>query len=211
MSRGRGPRRSDRFQEGPWTPKTQLGILVKEGKIRSLDEVFAEGMAIQEPQIVDRLLPDLKQEVIGINLVQKQTDAGEKSRFKAMVVVGNMDGYVGLGQGKAKQVRNAIERAVQVAKVNITPVRRGCGSWECNCKRIHSLPFKAVGRCGGVIVELLPGPRGLGLVSGEVSKTVLKLAGVKDCWTKVRGSTRTTTSFALATFHALRDTYRLSV
>jgi small subunit ribosomal protein S5 len=197
--------------EKAWTPKTRVGVLIREGKIKSIDEIFSEGLSIQEPEVVDLLLPDLQQEVIGINLVQRQTDAGEKSRFKAVVAVGNLNGYVGIGQGRARQVRAAIEKAVQDAKVNITPVRRGCGSWECNCKQLHSLPFKVSGKCGGVYVELLPGPRGLGLVAGDVAKVILKLAGVKDCWTKVRGSTRTTTSLALATFNALMSTYKLNV
>ncbi len=200
-------RRPDR--ESTWVPRTRLGKLIVEGKISTIEEVFREGLKIREPEIVNALLPDLKEEVINISLVQKQTDAGEKSRFKAIVAVGNENGYVGLGSGKAKQVRNAIEKAAVDARLNITPIRRGCGSWECGCGRPHSLPFQISGSCGGVEVRLIPGPRGLGLVAGEVAKTILRLAGVKDCWTRSYGDTRTIPSFAYAIFDALKKTYHL--
>ena len=89
--------------------------MVLDGKISSIEELFMEGLKIRESEIVDVLLPDLQEEVINIGLVQKQTDAGEKSQFRAIVVVGNRDGYVGLGSGKAKQVRSAIEKAAELA------------------------------------------------------------------------------------------------
>ena len=199
---------SDEKIEG-WKPRTRLGKMINEGQISSMEEVFMEGLKIREPEIVDVLLPDLQEEVINIGLVQKQTDAGEKSRFRAIVVVGNRDGYVGLGSGKAKQVRTAIEKAAVDARLNITPVRRGCGSWECGCGKTHSLPFQVRGRCGGVEIVLIPGPRGLGLVASEATKIILGLAGVKDCWTRSYGSTRTVPSFAYAIFDALRKTYSL--
>jgi len=192
-----------------WKPRTKLGKMILEGRVSSIEEVFTEGLKIREPQIVDVLLPDLQEEVININLVQKQTDAGEKSRFKAIVAVGNRDGYVGLGSQKARQVRTAIEKAAMDARLNITLVRRGCGSWECACGKPHSLPFEARGKCGGVEIALIPGPRGLGVVASEVVKVILGLAGVKDCWTRSYGSTRTVPSFAYAVFDALRKTYRL--
>jgi small subunit ribosomal protein S5 len=192
-----------------WMPRTRLGKMILEGRISSIEEVFIDGSKIREPEIVDVLLPDLQEEVINISLVQKQSDAGEKSRFKAMVAVGNRDGYVGFGSGKAKQVRSAIEKAAINARLNITPVRRGCGSWECGCGKTHSLPFKVRGKCGGVEIMLVPGPRGLGVVASEAAKIILGLAGVKDCWTKSYGSTRTVPSFAYAIFDALRKTYSL--
>ena len=190
-----------------WIPRTKLGRAIFEGNISSMEEIYTEGFKIREPEIADALLPELQEEVININLVQKQTDAGEKSRFKAIVVVGNRDGYVGLGSGKARQVRTAIQKAAVDARLNITPVRRGCGSWECGCNRLHSLPFQVRGKCGGVQVVLIPGPRGLGIVASEEAKIILDLTGVKDCWTRSYGSTRTIPSFACATFDALRKTY----
>jgi len=192
-----------------WVPRTRLGKLIQEGRITSMEEIFIEGLRIREPQIVDTLLPDIQEEVININLVQKQTDAGEKSRFKAIVAVGNKDGYIGLGSGKAKQVRTAIEKAAIDARLKLVPVRRGCGSWECGCGKPHSVPFQVEGKCGGVKLIIIPGPRGLGLVASEVAKVILRLAGIKDCWTRSFGSTRTVPSFAYSVFDALKKTYSL--
>jgi small subunit ribosomal protein S5 len=192
-----------------WVPKTRLGKMVQEGRIASIEEVFSGGLLLREPQIVDALLPDLQEEVININLVQKQTDAGEKSRFKAIVAVGNRDGYIGLGAGKASQVRTAIEKASANARLHVVPVRRGCGSWECGCGKSHSIPFQVEGKCGSVKIVIVPGPRGLGLVASEAAKVILSLSGVKDCWTRTYGSTRTVPSFAYAIFDALKKTYSL--
>jgi small subunit ribosomal protein S5 len=208
-SRGRGQRESARSLE-QWVPRTQLGKMIQEGRITSIEEVFMGGLQLRESQIVDALLPDLQEEVININLVQKQTDAGEKSRFKAIVAVGNRDGYIGLGGGKASQVRTAIEKAAVDARLKIVPVRRGCGSWECGCGKPHSVPFQVEGKCGGAKIVIVPGPRGLGLVASEGAKVILGLAGIKDCWTRSRGSTRTVPSFAYAIFHALKKTYSLT-
>ena len=149
--RSRRPRRRAQQEVSEtWIPKTTLGRMIQDGRISSMEEVFTEGLKIREPEIVNLLLPDLQEEVININLVQKQTDAGEKSRFKAVVAVGNRDGYIGLGSGKAKQVRNAIEKAATNARLNLSFVRRGCGSWECGCGRPHSLLFRTAGVSGGV-------------------------------------------------------------
>jgi small subunit ribosomal protein S5 len=183
--------------------------MVQAGEIVSLSDVFTQGLRIMEPEIVDALLPNLKQEVLGIGFVQKQTDAGEKSRFKAIVAVGDENGHIGVGDGKASQVRVAIDKATLQAKLNITPIRRGCGSWECGCGKEHSLPFRVVGKCGSVRVEIIPGPRGLGLVAGKIPRTILALAGVKDCWMRSFGSTDTLASTAFAVYEALRSTYRI--
>ena len=207
--RRRDSRRESSQALEQWVPRTRLGKMIQEGRVTSIDEVFVGGLPVKEPQIIDALLPDLQEEVININLVQKQTDAGEKSRFRAIVAVGNRDGYIGLGSGKASQVRNAIEKAAGDARLKIVPVRRGCGSWECGCGKNHSIPFQVEGKTGGVRVVILPGPRGLGLVASEVSKVILGLAGVKDCWTRSFGSTRTVPSFAYAVFDALKQTYSL--
>jgi small subunit ribosomal protein S5 len=192
-----------------WIPRTSLGRMVLEGTMTSLNEIFAQGYRIQEAEIVDNLLSDLQQEVLNINLVQKQTDAGEQSRFKALVAIGNYDGFFGLGVGKAKQVRSAIQKAVLDAKLKIIPVKRGCGSWECGCNKLHSLPFRVSGKCGSVRIELLPGPRGLGIVAGDTAKTIISLVGIRDCWTRSYGSTRTVPSFAFATYDALKNTFKV--
>ena len=191
-----------------WTPRTRLGWLVKQGKITSIEQIFANNWVIKEPEIVDVLLPDLRHEVLDITLVQKMTDAGRISRFRVLVVVGNENGFVGVGLGKARQLRVAIEKAIVDAKLNIIPVRRGCGSWECRCGEPHSVPFRVRGKAGSVEVELIPAPLGTGLVAGNVAKSVLRLAGIRDVWTWTRGETRTTINFAKAVFEALRNTNR---
>jgi len=195
--------------ETEWVPRTKLGRLVLEGKIVSMEEVFTYGYRIQEPEIVDRLLPNLKQEVLSMGIVQKQTDAGEQSRFRVIVAVGNEDGFVGVGSGKAKQIRLAVDKATMYAKLNITPVRRGCGSWECGCNKPHSVPFRVEGKCGSVRFEIIPGPRGLGLVANEIAKVILRLAGIKDCWTRSFGSTSTASSLAFAVYDTLKRTYKV--
>lgn len=191
-----------------WIPKTKLGKMVQAGEILTLEEIFTEGHRIMEPEIIDVLLPSIRQEVLGIGFVQKQTDAGERSRFKAIVAVGDGEGYIGVGGGKAKQVRTAIDKGTIQAKLNLTPVKRGCGSWECSCDQPHSVPFKVQGKWGSVSIEIIPSPRKLGLVGGEVSKVILGLAGIRDCWTRSFGSTSTLSSTAFAVYSALRNTYR---
>lgn len=200
---------STRTAEAGWTPKTKIGKLVQEGKITSLEEIYMQGQKVLEPEIIDVLLPNLQQKVLGIGLVQKQTDAGERSRFKAVVAVGDGQGYLGVGLGKASQVRTAIGKATAQAKLAVIPIRRGCGSWECGCSLPHSLPFKVQGKCGSVSVEMIPGPRGLGLVGGEFVKIILGLTGIRDCWTRTSGSTNTLTSISYAIYDALRNTYTM--
>ncbi|MCE4621191.1 MAG: 30S ribosomal protein S5 [Desulfurococcales archaeon] len=191
-----------------WEPRTYVGRLVKEGKITSIDEIFKRNLPILEPEIVDILLPSLDHEVLEVRIVQKMTDAGRITRFRAAVVVGNRDGYVGLGKGKARQFRFAIEKAIRNAKLNIIPVRRGCGSWECTCSEPHSVPFTVRGKSGSVEVILKPAPKGTGLVAGDIAKKVLRLAGIRDVWTFTKGETRTSYNFARATYLALRATYK---
>lgn len=192
-----------------WIPKTGLGRLVIQRKIVSMEEIISQNMVIQEPEIVKLLIPNLEYEVLEVRLVQKQTDAGEKSRFRSAVVVGNREGWVGVGVDKARQVHKAIEKALNKALLNISPVWRGCGSWECMCGGNHSLRAASTGKWGSVRVNLLPGPRGLGIVAGETAKSVIEIAGIQDCWAISFGETRTTLSFALATYDALRNTYGL--
>jgi len=209
----RRDRRRQRFRTEPkaepWTPRTSLGRLVQEGKVASIEDVFAQGYRIAEPEIVDLLLPNLEREVLNTGLVQKQTDAGEKSRFRAIVATGDRNGYVGVGSGKASQWRSAVEKAFLDAKLKVGPVRRGCGSWECTCNEPHSLPFRVSGKCGSVSVDIIPGPRGLGIVASDIAKTLIELAGIRDCWTRTKGSTRTTASLIYATFDALKNTYKV--
>ena len=187
-----------------WEPKTNLGRMVKEGQITSIDEIFDRGLPIMELEIVDSLLPDLEEEVMDVNLVQRMHKSGRKVNFRVIVAVGNKNGYVGLGQGKAKEVGPAIRKAVDNAKYNVIKVRRGCGDWGCVCGREHTVPFKVEGKSGCVRVTLIPAPGGVGLVIGNVGKTILGLAGIDDVWSQTRGQTQTTINFAGAIFDALK-------
>lgn len=181
--------------------------LVKSGQITTLEEYFERGYKIRDPQVVDLLLPRQREELVALSPVQKQTDAGERTRIRAVVVIGDEDGHVGVGVGKASQVNDAIAKASRKAKLSIIPVKRGCGSWECKCNQPHSIPFKVSGKEGSVRVELYPAPRGLGLVAGDTMKIVLRLAGIKDVWSRSEGSTSTYISSVVATYKALKQTY----
>jgi small subunit ribosomal protein S5 len=188
-----------------WEPKTKLGNMVKDGEITDIDEIFEKGLPIMELGVIDTLLPNLEEEVMDVNLVQRMHKSGRKVNFRVVVAVGNKDGYVGLGQGKAKEVGPAIRKAVDNAKYNIIKVKRGCGDWGCVCGRQHTVPFKVEGKTGSVKVTLIPAPAGVGLAIGNVGKTIMKLAGIQDLWSQTMGQTQTTVNFANATFEALKN------
>ena len=204
-------RRREEREEPPWVPRTKLGKQVAEGKITSLDEIFQMGLKLREPEIVKALLPDLKSEVVSVGIVQKQTDAGELTRFRAVVAVGNGNGFFGVGKGKAAQMKASIDKATNDALLNVIPVQLGCGSWECRCGNRHSVPYRIVGKAGSVSVELLPGPRSLGTVAGPALTNLLALAGVKDVWVRTFGSTDTLSSLANAVYDAFSKSRGLNV
>ena len=187
-----------------WVPKTRLGHLVKEEKIKNIDEILEGNMTIKEPEIVDALLGELKEDVIEINMVQRMSDSGRRTRFAVTAIVGNGNGYIGIGRAHSKEVGSAIRKGVERAKMNIMHVDRGCGSWQCGCNGYHSVPFKVRGKSGSAEITILPGPKGLGIVSNDVAKRVLTLAGIKDVWTFTQGETRTKVSMAYATYNALK-------
>ena len=198
-------------KEEVWIPRTKLGKMVSEGKISSLEEIFQMGLKIRESEIVKKLLPELRNEVVGVGIVQKQTDAGELTRFGAVVAVGNGAGWFGVGKGKAAQMRESIDKATNDALLNIIPVKIGCGSWECRCGTRHSVPYRIRGKAGSVTVEIIPAPRSLGLVAGPALKNLLALAGVKDAWIRTFGSTNTMSSLANAVYDAFKKAHGLSV
>lgn len=223
MERGR-PRRGRRpahFEEKkPWLPKTELGRRVMKGEFKTLEEILEKGEVILEPEIVDHLVPEMKEEVVYIGgspgkgggirrTATKRTVRMHKSgrRFKltACVVVGDGKGLVGVGKASSREHRTALEKATTQAKLSIIRVRKGCGSWECGCGGEHSIPFKASGKMGSVRVEVLPGPKGVGLVASAACKKVLDLGGVKDAWVKTSGSTKTRANLTYAMFEALKE------
>ena len=205
--------RDREFQEHEveWVPQTRLGRLVKEGQVTTMNEALESGLPIRESKIVDALIPEIRDEVLDINMVQRMTDSGRRVKFRATVIVGNGDGFIGIGEGKDVQVGIAIRKAIDTAKMNIKGIKRGCGSWECGCGLGHTVPFAVKGKVGSVTVELKPAPRGLGLASGGTAKKVLEIAGIKDVWAQAKGETRTTLNYARATYDALIRTTTMKV
>jgi len=201
------PRRRYQKPEEVWIPKTSIGKRVIAGEINSMEEILSKGLRIQEAGIVKKLLPDLKTEVIDVGIIQKMTPNGQSTRFKALVAAGNENGWLGIGMGKSKQMRIAIEKANNAAYLSVSPVKLGCGSWECRCEQKHSVPFKVKGKGGSVTIEILPAPRGLGLVAGGKIRNLLKMAGLKDAWTTAKGSTPTMNSTSKAVLNCLRQTF----
>ena len=197
--------------EEEWVPVTRLGKLVKEGQVTTMNEALESGLPIRESKIVDALIPEIRDEVLDINMVQRMTDSGRRVKFRATVIVGNGDGFIGIGEGKDVQVGIAIRKAIDTAKMNIKGIKRGCGSWECGCGLGHTVPFAVKGKVGSVTVELKPAPRGLGLASGGTAKKVLEIAGIKDVWARATGETRTTLNYARATYNALIRTTTMKV
>jgi len=137
--------------------------------------------------------------------VQKQTRAGQRTRFKAFVAIGDFDGHVGLGVKCAKEVATAIRGAIVLAKLSIIPVRRGY--WGAKLGEPHTVPCKVNGKTGSVWVGLVPAPRGTGIVAAPASKRMIQLAGIHDCYTQSRGNTSTMGNFIKATYAAITNTY----
>jgi small subunit ribosomal protein S2e len=203
--RGRGRRGPKKETKEEWVPVTKLGRLVQEGKIKSLEHIYLFSMPIKEHQIVEAFCPTLKDEVMKIMPVQKQTRAGQRTRFKAFVVVGDSNGHIGLGVKCSKEVATAIRGAIILAKLSVIPVRRGY--WGNKIGPPHTVPTKVTGKCGSVTVRLVPAPRGAGIVAARVPKKVLQFAGIEDVFTSSRGSTKTLGNFVKATYQCLLNTY----
>eukprot|EP00918_Siedleckia_nematoides_P029922 GHVU01064495.1.p1 GENE.GHVU01064495.1~~GHVU01064495.1.p1 ORF type:complete len:315 (+),score=50.45 GHVU01064495.1:464-1408(+) len=198
-----------------WTPVTKLGRLVKLGKITKLEEIYVHSLPIREHQIIDQIFYNMggvgpagggddafgrggkveaiKDEVMKVLTVQKQTKAGQRTRHKAFVTVGDYNGHVGLGVKCAKEVATAIRGAIAAAKLSIIPVRRGY--WGNKIGLPHTVPMKVSGKCGSVRVRLIPAPRGTLVVGAPTTKKILGFAGVNDCFTSSSGSTKTRGNF----------------
>jgi small subunit ribosomal protein S5 len=220
-SKGRekiSPEESRKNMLETWAPKTELGKKVKSKEITNIDELLNSGVTIFEPEIVDALLQvDSDLLLIGqskgkfgggqrrvFRQTQKKTREGNKPKFSTMCVVGDRDGHVGIGFGKAKETVPAREKSKRQAKINIFKIRRGCGSWQCNCGEPHTVPFEVEGKCGSVIVRLIPAPKGKGLcVESEIAK-MLEYAGITDVWSKTFGQTKNRLNLFIAAERALR-------
>lgn len=205
-----------------WNPKTKLGKDVKSRNIKNIDDIIDNNKKILEEQIVDFLIP-VKTDLIAIGQskgkfgggkrrawrqTQKKTKEGNVATFSAMAVIGDENGHVGIGVGKAKETLPARDKALRKAKLNIIKVKRSCSGFDCQCSELHTVPFKVEGKSGSVSVVLIPAAQGTGLVAGGELKKILKLAGIKDVYTKVFGTKRTTFNLVKAGFDALIKTNR---
>ncbi len=208
----------------PWAPRTELGRLVKSGKEKDIDKILKKGRKILEPEIVDSLL-NLSSELILIGQAkgkfgggkrrawrqtQKKTKEGNVLTFSTMIVVGDKNGHIGVGYGRAKETLPAREKALRQAKLNIIQIIRGFENPADSAKSDpHTVPFKIVGKCGSSRITLIPAPRGTGLVVADECKKVLRLAGIKDVYSRTRGDTRTTFNLIKACIDALEKTSKM--
>jgi small subunit ribosomal protein S5 len=211
----------ERDQEiASWVPKTKLGQEVKSKKIRDLDDILNSNKKILEQQIVDALI-NLQSDLISIGQskgkfgggkrrawkqTQRKTKEGNVPTFSTLAVVGDGNGHVGIGMGRAKETLPARDKAIRKAKLGVIKVIRGCASFDCACDEPHSIPFRVEGKSGSVRLVLIPAPQGTGLVVAKELKKVLILAGIKDVYSKTFGSVRTTTNLVGACMDALRKT-----
>merc|ERR1711934_1303728 len=205
-SRGRGRGRGgaaggNKSESNVWVPVTKLGRLVKERYITDLEHIYRYALPIKESQIIDYFLPTLKDEVVKIMPVQKQTTAGQRTRFKAFVVAG----HLGLGVKCASEVAGSIQGAITAAKLSVVPIRKGY--WGNKIGAPHTIPSKVTGKCGSVSVRLVPAPRGTGVVAARAPKKLLQFAGIQDCYSSSCGHTKTLGNFVKATFQAISRTF----
>jgi len=206
--RGRGGRGGrDKGDKDEWVPVTKLGRLVKDRKIKSLEHIYLFSMPVKEYQIIDYFLGAgvLKDEVMHISPVQKQTRAGQRTRFKAFVAVGDFNGHLGLANKTGKEVATSIRGAIILAKLSVIPVRRGY--WGNKVEKPHTVPCKITGKSGSVRVRLIPAPRGAGIVASTAPKRVIAMAGISDVYTATEGNTKTIGNTVKATFNAIKATY----
>ncbi|WP_448589725.1 30S ribosomal protein S5 [Thermodesulfobium sp.] len=136
----------------------------------------------------------LQERVIEVKRVARVVAGGKRLRFRAVVVVGNGQGKVGVGVGKAQEVPSAVRKAVEKAKKNLIDVPM----------RGDTIPVFIQSRFGASSVILRPAVPGTGIIAGTTVRAILELAGYKDVLTKVIGSTNTLNT-VLATINGLQD------
>jgi small subunit ribosomal protein S5 len=207
-----------------WKPKTELGKEVREGKIKNVDEIFERGQKIFEDQVIDLLLPNLQTELLSIGQAkgkfgggkrriwrqtQKKTAQKNVVKFSCMAVVGDGNGHVGLGLGKASETLPAKEKAIRKAKLNLIKITRGCGSFDCSCEENHTIPSKVKGKVSSSVIILIPAPKGTGLVIDDQCKKIMMLAGIKDVYSRTFGQTRSKINLANACIKALEATNQI--
>ena len=214
------------FNKESWNPKTSLGKRVKAGEVTSIAQILDARERILEAEIVDVLMPGIKTELLMVGQAkgkfgggqervfkqtQKKTKEGNKPNFSTLAVVGNEDGYIGMGSGKAKETVPGREKAIRNAKLNIIKIRRGNGTWQDTGNEPNTIPFAVSGKCGSVKVTLRPAPRGTGLCVNDECKKVLRLAGMKDVWSTIEGETKSKMNVLFALFEALKQLMQMKI
>ncbi len=205
-----------------WVPKTKIGKDVKNGKIKKIDDILDKDQKILEDEIVDTLLP-IKTDLISIGQAkgkfgggkrrawrqtQRVTQEGGVMTFSSMAIVGDENGHIGFGVGKASETLPARDKATKKAKLNIIKIKRACSAFDCSCGDPHTVPFVVEGKGGSVRVTLIPAPQGTGLVVANELKKLLRLAGIKDVYSRTEGQVRTTFNLIKAAMDALQKTNR---
>ena len=137
---------------------------------------------------------EFKEKVVAINRVAKVVKGGRNFRFSAVVVVGDENGHVGIGNGKAAEVPDAIKKAIEDAKKNLIEVPI-VGT---------TVPHEYLGTVGSASVLIKPGAEGSGLIAGGSVRPILELAGYRDIKTKVIG-TNNPRNVGYATMNALEN------
>lgn len=127
----------------------------------------------------EKTTPEFEERVVAINRNSKVVKGGRRFSFAALVVVGNKDGKVGFGTGKAKEVSEAIRKATEAAHKNVHSVKLRNGT----------IPHETEVKFSATKVMLKPASPGTGVISGASARAVLELAGVHDILTKTYGST----------------------
>ena len=158
----------------------------------------------KEPERIDPKSLNLKEEVIQLNRTAKVVKGGRRFSFAALVVVGDGNGYVGVGFGKANEVPEAISKAVEDGKKNLVKVPM----------RGRTIPHATIGQFGAARVMLKPAVEGTGLIAGAGVRTVLNLAGVHNILTKVIGTNNKinvvkATVAGLASLHSVEEVAKL--